>query len=241
MRYYYLKNQLLSFLIILPTLFLLSCDSNYKSKCVRGKETANKDFRQGVYKQPYSKGLFLRDTEFQSYLIKFAKENYGIEVYESTSEYDERKECYEQEMSELLNKIFHFKNITNIAWDNYLCEFPQKNNLPNFYCDKVNIDSLASFASGVDGLFEYLNKNLVYPKHSLDKNIEGRVFVSFIVEANGNISNIEIIRGVSNEIDSVVVDVISKMPTWKPAIYKGKKVNSKYIIPIKFAIDREDK
>lgn len=113
-----MKNQ--TFFFFGFAMLLFSCDSNYKSKCERGKEAANNDFEQGVYKQPYSKGLFLKDSDFQIYLLNFAKEKYGIEVYESTSEYDERKECYEQEMSSLLKFNFGFSKITDVAWESYV-------------------------------------------------------------------------------------------------------------------------
>lgn len=231
-----MKNQTILFFFLV--VFSFSCESKYKSKCERGKEAAKNDFTNGVYKQPYSKGLFLKDSDFQIYLIRFAKEKYGIEVYESTSEYDERKECYEQEMSSLLNFNFGFSDITDVAWESYVCEYFQKFNYSDLYCK--NVDTLASFVNGVNGLFDYLNKNLTYPEKSLEKNIEGRVFVSFIVEANGNINNVEILRGISNDIDSTVIDVIEKMPEWIPAKYNGKEVNSKYILPIKFAIDKNE-
>lgn len=103
------------------------------------------------------------------------------------------------------------------------------------YCK--NVDTLASFVNGVSGLFDYLNKNLTYPKKSLEKKIEGRVYVSFLIELDGRISNVEIMRGVSNDIDSSVIDVIGKMPKWIPAKYNGKEVNSKYILPINFQLN----
>lgn len=97
-------------------------------------------------------------------------------------------------------------------------------------------DVEAEFPGGISKMFEYLGKNISYPNKALKNNDQGKVFVQFVVEANGKITNVEVIRGVSKELDAESIRVIKKMPKWKPAEHKGVKVKSKIRIPINFTL-----
>lgn len=85
-------------------------------------------------------------------------------------------------------------------------------------------------------LIEYLCENITYPDSAKIKGIEGTVYVIFIVEKDGTISNTEVIRGVSEELDNEALRVISEMPKWKPGKYDGQNVRVQYAIPIKFKL-----
>jgi len=85
----------------------------------------------------------------------------------------------------------------------------------------------------------YLSKNIRYPKKARKKNIEGSVYVSFIVEKDGSVSNVKIIRSVEGgkSLDKEAVRVVSHMPKWKPGMQSGEPVRVQYTLPIRFRIE----
>ncbi len=85
---------------------------------------------------------------------------------------------------------------------------------------------------------EYYQKNIVYPQEELQNNIEGTVWVDFVVEKDGSITNIEIFRKVSPGIDTEAKRVIKNMPKWIPGKQMKKPVRVKVRQPIKFIIGR---
>ena len=101
--------------------------------------------------------------------------------------------------------------------------------------DAPNV-SLPQFPGGEQALFDYVSKNVVYPKEAQEKGISGRVFVSFIVEKDGSISDVEVKRGIGGGCDEEAVRVISAMPKWKPGKMKGEPVRVSYMMPINFRL-----
>ena len=93
------------------------------------------------------------------------------------------------------------------------------------------------FPGGQKALYEYLKTNLVYPKSVQDSSIQGRAFLSFVVEKDGSITNIKVIRGVLPALDTEAIRVVSMMPKWKPATIRDTVVRSRYILPVLFKID----
>jgi len=86
-------------------------------------------------------------------------------------------------------------------------------------------------------LSEYLSENIKYPQTAIEKNIQGKVIVKFVVNEDGHISNAEVIRGVSKELDAEALRVVSAMPDWNPGIQDGKKVSVYFTQPISFKLD----
>ena len=78
--------------------------------------------------------------------------------------------------------------------------------------------------------------NIKYPEAAIDKNIEGRVFVSFVIEKDGSVSNVKVLRGIGGGCDEEAARVISSMPKWKPGKQKGEFVRVSYQIPIMFKL-----
>ncbi|MBQ4173598.1 MAG: energy transducer TonB, partial [Prevotella sp.] len=70
---------------------------------------------------------------------------------------------------------------------------------------------------------------------------QGRVLVNFIVEADGTISNANVVRSVSEELDAEALRVVENMPKWKPGMQNGKSVRVKYTIPISFRMNSNEK
>lgn len=106
--------------------------------------------------------------------------------------------------------------------------------------EKNNIIELpeveAEFVGGAAEMRNYLARSIVYPRHSLMLGEQGRVFVEFVVEKDGSISQIRILRGVSEAIDFETIRVIHHMPNWIPALYKGEVVRARCRIPISFLL-----
>ena len=94
------------------------------------------------------------------------------------------------------------------------------------------------FPGGIKAMFDFIHDHLVYPENASKNNLEGRVIVQFIIRRDGTISDINILKGFDKECDQAAVDVIKKMPNWKPGKQSGVPVNSKYVIPIAFKTEK---
>lgn len=106
------------------------------------------------------------------------------------------------------------------------------NNLPGAMTMKV--DSLPEFPGGELAMNKYLDEHTKYTLEASAKNINGTVYVSFIVKEDGGISNIKLIAGIGNGLDDVVISLVKSMPRWKPGIRKGKPQQFIVFLPVSF-------
>lgn len=102
-------------------------------------------------------------------------------------------------------------------------------------------DVEASFYGGLTAMKKYFSENLHYPTEVVEKNEQGRVYLEFIVEKDGSISNTRVKRGVSDAIDREAIRLIKNMPKWKPAEKDGEVVRSMCTIPINFVLTEKNK
>ena len=86
-------------------------------------------------------------------------------------------------------------------------------------------------------MMKWISDNLDYPQTSIEMNEQGRVFLSFVVEKDGSLSNLVIERGVSLDIDKEAKRVIRKMPNWIPGEASGKKCRARCRLPINFQLN----
>ena len=93
---------------------------------------------------------------------------------------------------------------------------------------------------GMPALMEYLSKNIKYPEAAMKKGIQGRGIVQFVVEKDGSITNVKILRSVDPELDKEAVRVVSAMPKWKPGTQRGEAVRVRFTVPVMFRLT-EDK
>jgi periplasmic protein TonB len=100
------------------------------------------------------------------------------------------------------------------------------------------VEQQAAFPGGFNGLVEFLEKNINYPEKPRKMGISGTVFVSFIVNKDGSLSNIGIVKGVHVELDKEAMRVLSISPHWNPAVQAGEIVRSRFVLPIKFRFPR---
>ncbi len=100
------------------------------------------------------------------------------------------------------------------------------------------VDQKAQFPGGDQALYQHIAKHLKYPKAALEKGIEGTVYLQFIVEKNGTLSNIEVIRSDSPELNQSAIDALEALPKWIPAKVKGEPVRTIQVLPVLFRLSR---
>jgi protein TonB len=100
---------------------------------------------------------------------------------------------------------------------------------------------MPEFPGGKDALFAYIGKNLKYPERAQEEGIEGVVYVTFVVEADGKISGVSVLRGIGGGCNEEAVRVVSGMPNWTPGMQAGKPVRVKYNLPIRYKLAGDKK
>ena len=98
-------------------------------------------------------------------------------------------------------------------------------------------DVPAEFPGGEKAMMAFISSNMQYPQEAMEMGEQGRVFVEFIVEKDGSLTGIKVLRGVSTSLDREAKRVIRLMPKWKPAEAKGKAMRSRNRLPISFRLD----
>ena len=98
------------------------------------------------------------------------------------------------------------------------------------------VETMPKFPGGEKAMYTYIAKNVKYPAKAKQEGTQGRVFVTFVVEKDGSISEVALLRGVSEELDQEALRVIKSMPKWTPGEQSGKPVRVQYRMPIKFAL-----
>ena len=91
---------------------------------------------------------------------------------------------------------------------------------------------MPQYPGGPNEMMKYLQENIKYPQSAKDNKIEGRVFVTFVVEKDGSITNATVLRGIDKECDAEALRVVSSMPKWNPGQHKGEVVRTQFTIPI---------
>lgn len=99
-----------------------------------------------------------------------------------------------------------------------------------------NIEIMPEFPGGFSELMNFLTSNVNYPESAKTNNIEGRTLVSFVVEKDGSITDIEVLRGFDKDCDAEAVRVVSTMPKWKPGVKDGETVRCRFNLPFTFKI-----
>jgi TonB family protein len=98
------------------------------------------------------------------------------------------------------------------------------------------VEQMPEFPGGAVELMKFLSENVKYPEAAEKTGTQGRVIAQFIVEADGSITNVKVVKNVTEELDAETVRVINAMPKWKPGMQKGQPVRVKYTIPVTFRL-----
>ena len=100
----------------------------------------------------------------------------------------------------------------------------------------LSVEENPEFPGGPAKLLEYVQKNLKYPMMARESDIQGRVFVGFVVEKDGSITNVKVMRGIGGGCDEEAVRVVQSLPKFKPGKQRGNPVRVAYTLPIVFKL-----
>ncbi|PWS28690.1 energy transducer TonB [Pedobacter yonginense] len=100
--------------------------------------------------------------------------------------------------------------------------------------DVFLVDEYPEFMGGMKAFTKYMERNLHYPSQAMEEGVKGKVFVSFVVERDGSITDVKVIKGIGYGCDEEAMKVIKKSPLWKPGKNRGVPVRVRYNMPINF-------
>ena len=98
------------------------------------------------------------------------------------------------------------------------------------------VQQMPEFTGGQASLLKYLATRIKYPAIAQENGIQGRVSCSFVVDTDGSLKNIEVIRGIDPSLDREAVRVIREMPKWNPGVQNNMAVAVKYTVPVTFRL-----
>lgn len=107
------------------------------------------------------------------------------------------------------------------------------------YADSIYfvVQQMPSFPGGERELLKFLNTNLNYPSSAKQAGISGTVYLKFIIERNGELSQIKVLRGTNSDCDKEAIRVLQSSPKWNPGMHKGMPVRVQYHLPVRFALN----
>lgn len=105
--------------------------------------------------------------------------------------------------------------------------------------DKIEdiVEKMPSYVGGLEEFYKFVSKNLKYPAQARRIGIEGKVFVHFVVDKDGSLSDIKVIKGIGAGCDEEVERIIHKSPKWNPGKQRGNPVRVRMMMPITFRLD----
>lgn len=95
-------------------------------------------------------------------------------------------------------------------------------------------EEMPSFPGGEKALMQYIKDNTYYPEEMCEGAAQGRVMVGFVINEDGSISDVKVLRSLTPEFDEVAVKIVKGMPRWNPGKQNGKAVKTKYTVPVSF-------
>jgi protein TonB len=98
------------------------------------------------------------------------------------------------------------------------------------------VESMPEFPGGEEARILYLRDNIKYPQMARESGIQGTVYVTFVVEPNGSVTGVRVLRGIGGGCDEEAVRVVKAMPRWKPGQQRGKSVRVQFNMPIRFTL-----
>ena len=99
------------------------------------------------------------------------------------------------------------------------------------------VEENPEFPGGIQACYKWIADNMKYPQISQENGVQGRVTVNFVVNADGSIVDVKVVRGVDPHLDKEAIRVVSKMPKWKPGKQRGKAVRCSFNLPVRFKLN----
>jgi TonB family protein len=102
--------------------------------------------------------------------------------------------------------------------------------------DSGNVESIPEYRGGPKALAMFIASRLRYPAKARENRIQGKVYISFVIEKNGSLSEFKVIKGIGSGCDEEAIRVLKLSPNWKPGAVKGSPVRTSYILPVSFQL-----
>ncbi|MCL2132061.1 MAG: TonB family protein [Lentimicrobiaceae bacterium] len=119
---------------------------------------------------------------------------------------------------------------------NVIVEIPDHKERTDTFAIIDFADVNPEYPGGDAARIKFLVDNIKYPRHAIELRIEGRVMLGFVVEPDGNISNVQVLRSPDASLEEEAVRVTKLMPKWKPGLQNGRTVRVRYAMPIEFKL-----
>ena len=103
----------------------------------------------------------------------------------------------------------------------------------------VVAENAPEFPGGSDSLYAYIARNIKYPETAKKEKIEGRVFVTFVIEKDGQVSSAKILRDIGGGCGEEAIRVVKSMPKWKPGTQRGNPVRVQFNLPVSFMLGKD--
>ena len=100
----------------------------------------------------------------------------------------------------------------------------------------IVVEESASFPGGIQEMMNFIKNNLKYPQQARETGTQGKVFVSFVVEKDGSLTDVKVLRDIGSGCGEEAVRVVKSMPKWKPAKQRGKPVRMQFNLPVAFTL-----
>ena len=98
------------------------------------------------------------------------------------------------------------------------------------------VEEMPMYPGGDNALRDFISQNVKYPKIAVEKGIQGKVYVTFVVDTDGSVTDSRVVRGVDPSLDKEALRVVNSLPAWTPGKEKGQPVKVSYTVPISFAL-----
>lgn len=121
---------------------------------------------------------------------------------------------------------------TNLDLTNFIIKVEEEKRDEIF----VNVEEMPLFPGGNDGLLKFLASSVKYPEIARINNVQGKVYVSFVINKRGEVTHVTIARGVDPNLDREALRVVNSMPLWKPGRQNNENVNVSFTVPINFVL-----
>ena len=98
------------------------------------------------------------------------------------------------------------------------------------------VEDMPAFPGGMEAMIQFISSNIQYPADAKKQKVDGRVLVNFVVEKDGSITEVKVVKPTFPSLDAEAIRVVKAMPKWKPGYQNGKAVRVQFTMPINFSL-----
>jgi TonB family protein len=229
---------------------LTNCTVSFAGISMGGPTDSNGKFKLHFPDEPIMIIVYDRTNNRQYYLLVTPEQQtLTIKLDNATARLSEKnledfhknKEAYTERISQAVQSEEFYEYVNkgqqrgngDVTIDEPVNAAPQTIDTNRIY---TSVETVPVFGNDYSDWAKYVNANLQYPDKAKQDNLQGRVIVSLVVERDGSLTNIKVVRSVSPECDTEAIRLIKNSSKWKPATLQGKNVRCAYMVPVAFGI-----